>query len=375
MIRDFDFATPGDAGRAIASLLTPALMNGRFLDSGRSPFFMIEKDQKGAGAGTFMQMLAATYGTKPCSITPADPKSAREDLSKHLLEGANFIYFDNIRGIVLALLPFFESILTEPNFTCRAPYVHGNVNVTRCVFGCTSNGALLSGDLADRTVKIAIRKQPGGYSYHPWPEGHLIDHVVASRPGYLACIYALIRAWALANRPSGANLAGFRFPQWERACAWILENYFAPLPLLDADHKVSQQRMANPNHDLLRAIFRAALDQGLTKPVTATELVRIAVQLNRIDNDEQPAVLKMGLILSKEFPQEGTFDFAYEFRVVRHDVSSGKSSNYEKMKTYAIMPCPGKSPPCMAPGPTGPSADISALPPPPPSSIVTPVAT
>jgi hypothetical protein len=375
LIRDFDLASPGDAGRAIAFILTLALMYGRFLDSGRSPFFMVEKDKIGAGGGTFMQMLAAIYAAKPCSISPDDPKSAREDISKHLLGGVNLINFDNIRGNVLTKLPFFESLLTEPIFTCRAPYLHGEVDVTKCVIACTSNGAVLSADLADRTVKIAIRKRPDGYAYHPWPEGSLVDHVIATRPRYLACIYALIRAWAHANRPSGANLAGFRFPQWERACAWILENFFAPLPLLDADHKISQQRMANPNHDLLRAIFRAALDRGMTSPVTATDLVRIAVQANRMENDEQAAVLKLGRILSREFPDEGTFDFANEFRVVRHDVNAGQSSNYEKIKTYAITPSLGKKLPYGVPGPTGPSADISAFPPPPPSSIVTPVAT
>ena len=62
LIRDFDFVTQGDAGRAIAFLLTMALVNGRFLDSGRAPFFMVEKDQKGAGAGTFFRMVAALYG-------------------------------------------------------------------------------------------------------------------------------------------------------------------------------------------------------------------------------------------------------------------------------------------------------------------------
>jgi hypothetical protein len=330
---------------------------------------MIEKDQIGAGGGTFMKMLAAIYAAKPCSISPDDPKSAKEDLSKHLLEGANLINIDNIRGNVLTKLPFFESLLTEPLFTCRAPYLHGEVDVTKCVIACTSNGAVLSPDLADRTVRIAIRKRAGGYAYHPWPEGSLVDHVVATRPRYLACIYSLIRTWALDNRPPGVNITGFRFPQWERACAWILERFFSPLPLLDPEHKIGQQRMANPNHDLLRAIFRAALDQGLTKPVTATELVRIAVRENRMANDGHEAVLWLGRILSKEFPQEGPVEFA-EFRIVRHDVNAGQSSNYEKIKTYAILPSPGKKLPCMVPGPTGPSADTSACPTPPSAAPV-----
>jgi hypothetical protein len=133
LIRDFGFATPGAAGRAIAFMLTPALMNGRFPDSGRSPFFMVEKDQIGTGGGTFMQMLAAIYAAKPCSISPIDPKSALENLSKHLFGGINFIYFDNIRGKLLTNLWFLESFITEPHFDCRAPYLHSSVDVTKCV--------------------------------------------------------------------------------------------------------------------------------------------------------------------------------------------------------------------------------------------------
>ena len=181
ILRDFDFATPGDAGRALAFLVTPALTAGGFFVDERAPFFLIEKDQCGAGGGTLARLLAAIYQIKPVSIAPDEPKSAREDISRHLLAGANFIYFDNIRGKILANLEFFESLLTEPIFTCRAPYVHGEVRVVPSVFAGTSNGAVLSKDLADRTVKIAIKKQPDGYSFHRWPQGGLFDHVAAHR--------------------------------------------------------------------------------------------------------------------------------------------------------------------------------------------------
>lgn len=162
ILQDFDFPSERDAGRALAFLLTPALASGRFLDSGRSPFFMIAKDQCGAGAGTLVRLMTTIYGLKPASITPNDPKAAKEDISKLLLDGANFIYFDNIRTGILSKLDFLESLLTEPMFTCRAPYVHGEIGVASCVFACTSNGTHLSRDLASRTVKITIRKRPDG---------------------------------------------------------------------------------------------------------------------------------------------------------------------------------------------------------------------
>jgi hypothetical protein len=344
LMQDFDFYSAGDAGRAIAFLLTPALMSGGFLNTGRSPFFMIEKDQKGAGAGTLIRMLAAVYAAKPCSITPEDPRAAKEDLSRHLMEGANLIYFDNIRGKVLTTLPFLESLLTEPEFTYRALYVHGTVDVTGRVIACTSNGALLSTDLADRTVKVTIRRRPDGYLFHAWPEGDFIDHIVANNLVYLACIYSLIRAWAVEGRPAGTRLSGFRFKQWERASAWIIEKFFDPLPLLDAEHQAAQRRMTDPDYDLLRSVFRVVIERGLTAAQTATDLARLAMEIKGIEGDEKAAALRLGRALSREFPRVDAFEFADEFRVVRSDVST-PDTNYEKMKKYQISPRHRRTPP------------------------------
>ena len=66
------------------------------------------------------------------------------------------MYFDNIRGKILSELPFLEMLLTEPLFPCRALYIDGSVNVERCVFAATSNGAVLSPDLASCTSMLPV---------------------------------------------------------------------------------------------------------------------------------------------------------------------------------------------------------------------------
>lgn len=335
-LRDFDFPSDSDAGRAVAFLLTPALTIGRFLDSGRAPFFMIEKDQCGAGGGTLVRLGAAIYGLKPASITPDQPKAAREDVSKHLLGGANYIYFDNVRGRILSHLEFLESLLTEPVFTYRAPYCHGEIGVEKCVFACTSNGAVLSPDLADRTIKITITKRPDAYRFYQWPHGSLIDHVAAERFHYLGAVYALVKAWATAGRPDGTRVTGFRFTRWETACAWILERYFPGLPLLDSEHKVAQHRMANPDFDVLRTVLRMALERR-SYTVMASSLADLAVEAGLVKANGKGAALHMGRLLKKEFPTEGEFEFAGEFRVRRCDVMA-REQNYEKVTQYVLQP-------------------------------------
>ena len=69
----------------------------------------------------------------------------------------------------------------------------------------------------------------------------------------------------------------------------------------------------------------------------ATDLARIGVEMGWLDGDESTLKMKMGRVLGKEFPREDAYEFAQEFRVVRHDVI-GVETNYEKMKTYSITP-------------------------------------
>jgi hypothetical protein len=337
VLRDFDFQTAGDQGRAIAMLLTLALAKGGFLGSGRAPFFMIEKDQRGAGGGTLVRLAAAIHGVIPVSITPDDPKSAREDISKHLREGTAFINFDNIRGKVLAKLPFFESMLTEPEFTCRAPYVHVTANVQRCVFVCTSNGALLSPDLADRTVRIGIRKRELGYPFQQYDKGSLLDHAAAHQPVFLGSIFGLIKDWADKDRPRGQKLTGFRFPEWERACAWIIENHFPDLALLDKSHTAAQERMANTDSEMLRAVFQLVISDRPNDFLSPTEFVRLAMQTGHMETDDKSNVMKMGRVLAEEFSTVGVHEFANEFRITRRD-DKNKDSNYEPMKKYQVAP-------------------------------------
>lgn len=344
LLHDFDFPTPGDAGRATAYLLTTALINGGFLASDRAPFFMFQKNLMGTGAGTFVQTVAAVYGEQPHPICPENPKAAGEDISRLLLQGVSHFYLDNIRGKLLTQLGPLESLLTEPRFICRAPYLHGEVNVEKCVIACTSNGAVLSPDLADRTVKIALRKRPDGYAFHAWPEGGLIDHARAQSLRYLGCIYSLIKGWVEAGRQDGAHLTGFRYRKWERACTWILENYFGGLLLLDAEHQADQRRMADPDHDMLRSIFRHAVEANITDPVTATDLARIAIDRDLMDADEKGAALKLGRSLTRLCPKANSSAFVSEYSVMRTDIRS-QDTNYEALKRYTIREGERISPP------------------------------
>jgi hypothetical protein len=230
----------------------------------------------------------------------------------------------------LEKLPELESLLTEPIFTCRAPYLHGEADVTRRVLAVSSNGAVFSRDLATRTVKINIRKQPPGYAWADYSEGGIEDHVVANATQYLGAAFSLVKDWADRGRPPGGQLTGFRFTQWERACAWILERHFPGLPLLDASHQEAQERLSDPSHDFLRNLFRLVVEGESRGELTASSLAEIAAEAGLLDGDEQQNRMKIGKVMRLRFPQDGqhTFD-GDNYRVARETRLSSAGNGHE----------------------------------------------
>jgi hypothetical protein len=337
LLRDYDFGTNGDLGRAIALLLSLTLAQGGFLGKGRVPLFLIEKNEASAGGSLLLRLACQIYGLQPKPISRLDNRDkVVEDISRLLLSGAGFIYFDNARGRGLQNLPELESVLTEPFFNCRAPYLHGEADVTRRVLAVSSNGAVFSHDLASRTAKISIRKRPADYAFTEYAEGSIEDHVVANVSLYLGAVFSLVKDWADAGRPAGQQLTGFRFPQWERACAWILQKHFPGLPLLDASHRDAQERLADPNHDLIRNLFRLVVEGETRGELTASSLAEIGADAGLLEGDEQQNRLRVGKIMKQRFPNDGEHTFDSGNFTVMRDTRTSPSGNGHSVAYYEI---------------------------------------
>jgi hypothetical protein len=241
-----------------------------------------------------------------------------------------------VRGDLMKRLPALESLLTEPKFSCRAPYLHGEADVTRRVLAVSSNGATFSGDLASRTVEICLHKRPADYRFYDWPEGGIEEHLAAHSTEYLGAVFALVAAWAAAGRPPGRNLSGFRFAQWERACTWILENCVDGLPLLDAQHGEPQVRLPDPDYDLLRSVFRLAIEGESRCEWTASGLAEVAVESGLLEGTEEANRFRLGKALKRRFPEDGDYPFdGDEFTVTRETRQNAAQSH--SISYYSIV--------------------------------------
>jgi hypothetical protein len=99
LLDDFDFASNSDRARAVASLLSPALKMGGWLNAD-FPLDLGEGDQSQAGKTLRQMIICFIYGAIPSSVV--SPRggvgSLDESISQALIAGNVFIMLDNFRG-------------------------------------------------------------------------------------------------------------------------------------------------------------------------------------------------------------------------------------------------------------------------------------
>lgn len=260
MLADFRFATPADRARAIAAVITPALVMGGLL-GGRAPVDLGEADSSQTGKGYRNKQTAAIYNQTVRAVTQrkGGVGSLEETFSTALIRGRNFISLDNVRGQIDS--PAIESFLTEDSFLARAPHQAAvEIDPRRVILHLTSNRADITIDLANRSSCVRILKQPDGYRFREYPQGDILDHVRANQSRFLGAVFAVIRAWHQAGKPR-TNETRHDFRPWARALDWIVQNIFHAGPLLDG-HRKSQVRMATPALNWLRDVALAVRDAG-----------------------------------------------------------------------------------------------------------------
>lgn len=260
MLADFRFATAADRARAIAAIITPALVMGGLL-GGRAPVDLGEADLSQTGKGYRNKQTAAIYKQTVRAVTQkkGGVGSLEETFSTALIRGRNFISLDNVRGQIDS--PAIESFLTEDSFLARAPHQAAvEIDPRRVILHLTSNGADITIDLANRSSCVRILKQPDGYRFREYREGDVLDHVRANQPRYLGAVFAVVRAWHEAGKPR-TNETRHDFRPWAKTLDWIVQNIFRAGPLLDG-HRETQVRMATPALNWLRDVALAVRDAG-----------------------------------------------------------------------------------------------------------------
>ncbi len=344
LFAEFDFQTPGDRARAVASLISPALKMGGHL-RGRVPADVAEADQSQSGKTYRQKLIAAIYNERVSLVTcrAGGVGSIDETLNAQLVAGRPFIQFDNFRGRFESA--HLEAFLTaEGSFSCRVPY-RGEITVAPENFFIflTSNGVDTTRDLANRSNIIRIRKRKPGLRFKEYPEGDLLAHVRKNQSRYLGAIFAVIRRWYEAGKPR-TNETRHDYREWVQITDWISQELFGTPPIMDG-HLEAQERVSNPALVWLRAIILAAIEANQSNiELTATEIVELCeganIQLpgHRGDVDPDRAKKIVGGIMAKLFKDGETIQID-GFTVTRSEryLSRETHRGMLKSKCYTIQ--------------------------------------
>jgi hypothetical protein len=260
VVFDFRFATAADRARALASIVTPALIFGGLL-RGRAPVDLSEADTSQAGKGFKNKTTAAIYGhiVKTVTQKKGGVGSMEESFATALIQGYTFISFDNVRSAIDS--PAIESFLTEDTFLARSPHLAAiEIDPSRVIVQLTSNRAEVTTDLASRSSCVRILKQPEGYRFREYPKGSILEHIRANQPLYLGAVFAVVKAWHAAGKPRTDD-ARHDFRAWAGRLDWIVQNIFRAGPLLEG-HRETQVRMSTPVLNWLRSVALAVRTSG-----------------------------------------------------------------------------------------------------------------
>ena len=301
MLAGFQFATASDRARALAAVITPALIFGTLLN-GRAPIDLSEADQSQAGKGYRNKLTASIYHCRVKTVTQkrGGVGSLEESFASALMMGYNFICFDNVRGVVDS--PAIESFLTGDTFSARGPYAASmEIDPRRVIVQLTSNKAEITNDLANRSACVSLLKRPEGYGFQQFPEGDILDHVRANQPLYLGAVFAVVKAWHEANKPRTQETR-HDFRTWTKTLDWIVQNVLQAGPLLDG-HREAQVRIATPVLNWLRDVALAVRRAGRQDmSLRANDLLELI--------SDSPSVEFPGLNEGDDLSQESSYSAA-----------------------------------------------------------------
>jgi hypothetical protein len=175
--------------------------------------------------------------------------------------------------------------MTDGEGQARVPYrAEVTVYSKGLFFFMTSNGFEATGDFANRSCIVRIRKRIG-HKYKKFldknPAGtgeeHALEkHVERNRAYYLGCIYAVLKEWVSRGKPGNEDEVRHDSRDWVAKADWIVQHLFKLSPLMDG-HVEAVKRISNPSLNFLRALCLAAEKDGrLGETWKATDFADLA---------------------------------------------------------------------------------------------------
>jgi hypothetical protein len=224
LLGEFPWADVASATNYVAMLLT---VTGRSVLDGLTPLAAFDANLPGSGKGLLVDILGAvgTGLSPPAMSLPSNEDEVRKQITSKLLLGPTVVKVDNIVGAVSSpsLARLSTTRMWEDRELGRSRMV---VVPNRALWVLNGNNLTLTGDLPRRIVLVRLRSD----NPEPWRRtdfriADLFGHVLAERPGIVADLLTMWRAWLRLphdERPGTTRTLGGGFESWSRAVGGVL---------------------------------------------------------------------------------------------------------------------------------------------------------
>ena len=252
---------PADRSRALAELLTPALLTGGFITR-PIPAMLMMADDHDAGKSFWHKTVASIYAHEldPHAYGKTTIGGIEEQLQFDLERGAPFFFIDELDGLIKST--FINAFITGGDETTVRTAYGRFVTVSTQKIMIQLAGVknfVIDSQLASRVIPIRIMK-PASSANWMTPDGEILKSWIDRHTAQLvASIYAVITEWDRIGSPMEAPDS--RFPSWGMAVNGILK--MLKLPPATEDLKELQDDISNPASEWMVEMAKIMVAEGL----------------------------------------------------------------------------------------------------------------
>jgi hypothetical protein len=192
---------------------------------GPTPMHLTEAPTPGTGKGLLNDVISIIALGGPATLMSEgrDEDEWRKRITSTLLDGPSLVQIDNLRGALDSAA--LSAAITAPRWSDR---ILGQSKVAhvpvRCVWSATANNAVLSTEMARRTVRIRLDAE----LERPWERFEfkhpdLRGYARQRRGDLVAAVLTMVRAWFDAGQPANSVKPLGSFESWSAVIGGVLE--------------------------------------------------------------------------------------------------------------------------------------------------------
>lgn len=221
LLGDFPFESQADRANAVSLLLERPM---RSIIPGPYPLHVIDKPQRGTGAGLLVDVISTVVTGRPAALRSYtnDESEMRKALTTALLAGSEFIVFDNVEGTFSSAQ--LSKALTSTFWADRLMGSMRDValpNLSSWI--ANGNNLAIAGDLGRRTCLTRLNaKVDRPYLRSGFRHPRLLEWADQNRGDLLWAVLTLCRNWLASGRPAGPSITFGGYQSWADAMSGIL---------------------------------------------------------------------------------------------------------------------------------------------------------